>query len=160
MSERFEGLSLPELVELLHAPVEPSAISMFPETIGWRIVAAWVVAVATIIAGHALLRRRRNRYRREAIAALQRIEARAATDPGAVAEVGALLKRTAITAYSRERVAALYGDAWADFLMRSSGDDGAVTAAAAQLAAVAYRPPDDPAVVVGAAERWIRCHRD
>lgn len=159
MNERFEGLSLPELVELLHGPVVPPAVPMVPETIGWTIVAAWTVTVVVLAAIHGLLRWRRNRYRREAIAYLRRIEERAATDTAVVEEVGALLKRTAITAYSRERVAPLYGHAWAGFLQETARDDAVVAAAASQLASVAYRPVADPEGVLAAARRWIRCHR-
>jgi hypothetical protein len=160
MNERFEGLSLPQLAELLHGPVLPPAVSFVPETIGWQILGAWAVAIVTLVTTHALLRWRRNRYRREAIDCLRRLEERAATDPAAVQEVGALLKRTAMTAYSRERVAPLFGAAWAGFLVQTARDDAAVSAAAAQLASVAYRPATDPALVFTAAQRWIRRHRD
>jgi len=160
MSSRFDGLSLPQLVELLHGLAPPPPVSPFPETVGWRILAVWAAAVVILAAIHGLLRWRRDRYRREAIACLRRIEQRAAADPAAVEAVGALLKRTAITAYSRDRVAPLFGGAWADFLTQTSRDDAVVAAAATQLASVAYRPAADPETVFEAAQRWIRCHRD
>ena len=160
MNDRFEGLSLPQLVELLNDIAVPPAVSQFPSTVGWRIAACWASAVVFLVVIQALLRWRRNRYRRDALACLRRIEERAGDDPAAIEEVGALIKRTAITAFSRERVAPLSGTAWADFLTQTSGDDVRVSAAAAQLSAVAYRSPEDPAAVLAAAQRWILCHRD
>jgi hypothetical protein len=73
--------------------------------------------------------------------------------------VAALLKRTALAAYSREDVAALYGRDWAQFLKDSSGNDRQIADAADLLAAAAYRPDADGSVLTRPASRWIRLHR-
>jgi len=158
VSGHFEGLGLTQLAERLHDLVLPAPVALVPETVGWVIVAGWVVAVAVIVSAHALLKWHRNRYRREAEAALVRIESRLAKEPDALAAVGALLKRTAMTAYGRERVASLHGDAWEAFLREKVPADRRGSVAAAGLARVAYQRVDDPAAVVAAARCWIRCH--
>lgn len=158
MSGRFEGLSLPQLVEQLHDIVVPAPVARVPETAGWLLLGGWLAAVAVIMAAHALRRWGRNRYRREAEAALARIERRVAADPDALAAVGTLLKRTAMTAYAREQVASLHGDAWAAFLRETAPGDSHVHRAAAGLARLAYQPVDDPAAMIAAARRWIRVH--
>jgi len=158
VSGRFEGLSLPQLAQQLHDIVLPAPVALVPETVGWLILAGWVLAVAAIVAAHALLRWHRNRYRREAEAALARIEGRLEADPGALAAVGTLLKRTAMTAYAREQVASLHGGAWAAFLREKVPGDSLVSDAAPGLARVAYQRVDDPAAIIEAARRWIRYH--
>lgn len=158
MSGRFEGLSLPQLAEQLHELAVPPPVPWMPETDGWLILGAWILAVIAIIAVHALLKWRRNRYRREAEAALRCIEGRLSADPEALAAVGALLKRTAMTAYAREQVASLHGDAWAAFLQEKAPGDRRVHGAAPALARVAYQPAEDPAAMIEAARRWIRIH--
>ncbi|MHA7815613.1 MAG: DUF4381 domain-containing protein [Pseudohaliea sp.] len=158
MNGRFEGLSLPQLTERLHDVVMPAPVSMAPETVGWLILGGWALAVVAVLTTHALLRWRRNRYRREAEAALARIERQLEADPDALAAVGTLLKRTAMTAYAREQVASLHGDAWAAFLRQTAPGDRRVSDAAEVVAVVAYRRVDDPAAVIAAARRWIRVH--
>jgi hypothetical protein len=76
----------------------------------------------------ALVRWQRNRYRREALAALARIEAAIETGTaGGIARnetlpaLAELLKRTALTACPREQVAALTGPAWFAFLDQTGG---------------------------------------
>ena len=158
MSGRFEGLSLPQLAEQLHELAVPPPVPGMPETVGWLILGAWILAVVAIVAVHALLKWRRNRYRREAEAALRCIEGRLAADPEALAAVGVLLKRTAMTAYAREEVASLHGDAWAAFLRETAPGDRRIRGAAPGLVRVAYRPVDDPTAMIDAARRWIRVH--
>jgi hypothetical protein len=158
VSSGLEGLSLPQLAERLHDIAQPPPVSMLPGTAGWLIVGAWLLAVALTLAAHALVTWRRNRYRREAEAALERIERQLAVDPDALAEVGTLLKRTAMTIYGREQVASLHGDAWAAFLRAKAPGDSCVRSAAPALARVAYQGADDPSAIIEAARRWIRVH--
>jgi hypothetical protein len=157
---RFDGLNLPQLMELMHAPVVPEPIAWLPSTPGWWVALAWVVALAIIALRHLLARRRQGRYRREASAHLDEIAARATDDPArAAGEISALLKRTALAVYPRDEVAGLYGDAWASFLVSSSGNDKTIRAAADDLAAATFRPDADGPALVAPARRWIRRHR-
>ena len=157
---RYEGLSLSELLDLLHEIVLPEAVSWVPQTPGWWIAAAWFVAVVAVGIAQWIMHRRRNRYRRDAQQELLRIAARAETEPAATAaEIAILLKRTALCAYPRERVASLSGREWAAFLSASANDDPIVGDAANRIAAAAYRPGIDGQTLVAPARRWIRVHR-
>ena len=103
--------------------------------------------------------RRRNRYRREALRTLAVIESQADHRPGKVAsQIAALLKRTALAAYPRRRIAKLHGADWARFLCQSANDDAQIVAAANDLAMAAYRPNIDGAALCEPARRWIQRH--
>ncbi len=157
----YDGLNLPQLLELMHGLVLPPAVSWSPATPGWWIALAWVLAMLLIGAWQLIQHRRRNRYRREAKAALKAIESGAGQDPVAAAsEIAELLKRTALAAYPRRQVASLCGAEWAEFLRVSASNDPIVTAASEQLAAAAYRADADGSVLVEPARRWIDVHRD
>ena len=67
---------------------------------------------------------KRNAYRREALAELDRIENALAGDGAAhllLPRLPELLKRTALAAYGRGEVASLSGKSWLDFLDHSIG---------------------------------------
>jgi hypothetical protein len=160
MSDSFEGLSLPELMDLLHGIVEPVPVSRVPETAGWWVVSGWLLALLAIGCWHWLAHRRRNRYRRRALAELTVLEARSTTEPVLTAAgIAALLKRTALAAYPRAQVASLYGADWAEFLCESSNNDRVVTSAVKEFADAAYRTDADGRTPIAPARRWIRGHR-
>ena len=157
---QYDGLNLPQLLNLMHELVMPEPVAWLPQTPGWWIVLGWLIAVLFLLAWQFARRRRRNRYRRDALAELKAIAAQTELGPAESAQhVAALLKRTALAAYSREDVAALYGRDWAQFLRESSGNDPQVADAADMLAAAAYRPDADGADLTRPASRWIRLHR-
>ena len=122
MSERFEGLNLPQLLDLMHELVVPEAVPWFPQTPGWWVLCGWALAVTALL----------------------------------IAEI---VKRAALGAYPRARVAGLHGRDWARFLCESSGDDRQVTEAAESLASAAYRPDADGRALLQPARRWVRVHR-
>jgi hypothetical protein len=153
---RFEGLRLPELMDLLHEIVEPPAVAWLPQTPGWWVLGAWIFAVLVIAVRHWLAVRRRNRYRRDALHELDQLAAGAEST---AAEIALLVKRTALAAYPREQVASLYGADWAAFLRRSAGNDPVVAAGAESLASAAYRADAHGQTLVEPARRWIRVHR-
>jgi hypothetical protein len=78
-------------------------------------------AIAVVVLARAFVRFQHNRYRREALAMLARLAppgAATETLPAAMAEV---LRRCALTAFPRERVAALTGPEWFNFLDATGG---------------------------------------
>ena len=154
----LEGLNLPQLLDLLHALVEPAPVPWVPQTIGWLVVTIWLVAVIAIIALRAVSRWRSNRYRRAALAELRRISADP-SHPLLAQEVAALLKRTALAVFPRSDVASLYGTDWASFLARTAAHDPVVTKSADAMASAAYRPDTDGAQLLEPARRWIKVHR-
>ena len=157
---QYDGLNLPQLLDRMHGLAMPEPVPWWPQTPGWWIVVGWLLAVIALLAWQFVKRRRRNRYRRDALAELRTIETDSRTDPALAAQrIAAVLKRTALVAYPREQVAALYGRDWARFLTESVGNDRQVAAAAEELAAAAYRSNPDPKALNGPARRWIRRHR-
>ena len=157
---QYDGLNLPQLLDLMHGLVMPEPVAWLPTTPGWWIVLGWLLAMLLLGGWRLLQRWRRNRYRRDALAELKQIEGNAGLAPNEVAHsVAALLKRTALVAYPREDVASLHGSDWATFLKQSSRDDRQIADAAERLAAAAYRPDADGAALSRPARRWIRLHR-
>jgi hypothetical protein len=154
----FEGLNLPQLMELMHDLARPEPVTWFPQTVGWWVVLGWLLALGLLAASHAYLRWKRNRYRREALRLLDIIEASGdATTAGS--EIATTLKRAALVAYPRRDIASLHGAAWSDFLSTSSDNDATVESAATDLASAAYRPDVDGRLLIEAARRWIEVHR-
>jgi len=154
--EKYQGLNLPQLFELLHDIVPPEAVSWLPQTPGWWVLLVWVAAVSAICIVKWVQKYRRNRYRREAIDLINNIDPES---EGAATAIAGVVKRTALAVYDRKEVASLYGEEWAGFLVKSSGGDSQLVNSAALLAQAAYRPDCDARDVIAPARRWIRVHR-
>ena len=160
MSSRFEGLNLPQLLDLMHELVVPEPVSWMPQTPGWWLLLGWLLAVIALATVAVVRRRRRNRYRREALSLLDAIAAQADVPPAESARrVAEVVKRTALVAYPRTRIANLYGADWAEFLRESANNDNRVSEAADSLATAAYRPDADGKALVPPARRWVKVHR-
>ncbi len=84
-------------------------------------------------------RRRRNRYRRQALAELQRLARAAAADPLAARALPGLLKRTALAA-GQPAVAPLGGQAWLARLAQDAAGAAFPDDSARMLALLAYAP--------------------
>ena len=155
----YEGLNLPQLLDLLQPLSLADPVSWLPRTPGWWVVAVWLLAVGLVGGWRQHQHTRRNRYRRAALDKLTQLESRAADDAGIGREIGELLKRTAIAAYPRSEVAKLSGAEWAAFLRRTTNPDTLIDGAADRLARAPYR--EDPAVheLLDPARRWIKAHR-
>ena len=144
----------------LHLP-EPAG--WWPPAPGWWLLAALLILLPLI--EWALRKRRQGqppRYRRAALAELQRVELsyRSSGDgTRAVAETSALLKRVALSCYPTEQVAPLGGAQWADFLARD--DDPALRQTLSELLERVHRggPDADPAPLFAFAARWIRAQQ-
>ena len=157
---QYDGLNLPELLARMHGLAMPEPLSWLPQTPGWWIMLGWLLAVLLLVIRQVVKRRRRNRYRRDALAELEAIAARQDIEPAEAARrIATVLKRTALVAYPRKDVAALYGADWARFLTESADNDPKIADAAEMLATAAYRPDADPAALTRPARRWVRRHR-
>ena len=141
---QYDGLNLPQLLDRMHELVLPEPVSWIPQTPGWWVLLAWLLAMAAFGAWQIGAYRHRNRYRREALRRLAMIESQAGRRPGTAAQIAGLLKRTALVAYPRRQVANLYAQ---------------VVAAAHNLAMAAYQPDVDGAALCQPARRWIQLHR-
>ncbi|MGH8817760.1 MAG: DUF4381 domain-containing protein [Achromobacter pestifer] len=113
--------ALPGLDQLRELPL-PAAVSYWPQTWGWAVLAV-VAVVGGAWAGVVVWRRhRRNLYRRQGLKALRQLEQEVSSDPLAARGLPALLKRVALAAQppdGRVGVASLSGEAWLAYLERA-----------------------------------------
>ena len=65
---QYDGLNLPQLLDLMHGLVMPEPVAWLPQTPGWWIVLGWLLAILLLLAWQFPRRRQRNRYRRDALA--------------------------------------------------------------------------------------------
>jgi hypothetical protein len=107
----FGNYVLGDFVEV----VSPDGISWLPQTVGWAWLGVILLALLLRYSWRRLHHWYHNRYRREAIARLQQF-ANTGDQESWLTELNKLLKITAIAAFSRELVARLSGEEWADFL--------------------------------------------
>jgi hypothetical protein len=148
----------------------PPAVSFVPQTWGWAALAAIVLALA--VWGVVRWRRHReaNRYRAEALAELARIKRRITEGPDpaeALAAIPPLLKRVALAAWPRSRVASLAQTYWVDFLGATERESTLPLPLAKLLNDIEYRSvkevaaisADDARVCVEVAKHWIEAHR-
>jgi len=145
----------PNLVDLLDALIEPpppEPVSLLPQTWGWAVLGALLATAGALWLRRALLRRRAQAYRRDALRALEG----AAT----AAETAAVIRRAALAAWPRQAAASPTGPEWLAFLDQAA--PGALShEAATELASAPWRKPEappSPALRAGA-EAWLRRHR-
>jgi len=144
--------SLVGLLDRLAEPSDPQPVSMIPETWGWAVLGLALIAFAAA-AFYVLFRRyRANAYRRQALRELNEAASGAA-------DVARILRRTALAAYPRHRVAGLTGDRWIGFLNETTSAPLFRGAAAESLKTSPYRDAPTPEDLPARARRWIRTHR-
>ena len=159
LEEKYKGLNLPDLMELMHDIVRPDSVSMLPQTVGWWILLGWLVFCLAL--GVLMVWRRwmRNRYRREAMTMLNQIQA--STDGLhylQAVQAADLVKRTALAVFPRSAVASLTGDQWAAFLCQSSDNHQQVVSGSRDLVAAPYREGINVESALSAARAWIEYH--
>lgn len=151
----------------LHDIVVPDPVSWWSLAPGW-----YVLGLLALLGLRSLLlawRRQRiaQRYRRLALDELAVLRD-AAQDPnkrrGALGELPVLLKRTALAAWPRARVAALTGAKWWRFLDENSGKSQFENTHGEALERLAYDtsaalPEQDAKGLFRAVGHWIRHHR-
>lgn len=144
---------LPEMGPLY----EPPPIPFTFETGGWSVLAGLLLLVLAVSGFFWIRHYLRNRYRREALAELERM----GEGPEALPRVFVVLKRTAIHAFGRERVAQLYGREWLGFL-DETGKQVGLSQYEQQVADALYRQQllaDAPyRDILLRAKTWIRTH--
>ena len=144
----------PEMMLGQLAPLrEPAAIGWWPLAHGW-----WILLVTILLALIGMFlwlqkRRRRNRYRRLALAELTLMRARQAGGD----EINWLLKAAALRAFPSEHVANLHGAAWHSFLVSTC--TGLTPEVFTELDRI-YQPSKDPVSdsLYDSVERWIKHH--
>ena len=152
-----DSASLTNLNDIVIVPPPP----WWPPAPGWYAL-AFVSLIIIIWSIYRLWHRyHSNRYRRAAMAELAQIETE--QDAHAVSLLPALLKRTALHAYSREQVAALSGEQWRGFLDQHCESEPFKGEAGDLLTKLAYHPdaiklPDLQPLLNGV-RVWIKHHR-
>ncbi|MBR0896202.1 DUF4381 domain-containing protein [Bradyrhizobium tropiciagri] len=141
----------------------PQPVSLLPATWAARIVIVLLAAGIVVAAWHLLRHVRANRYRRVALAELDRLQQTSAAIPGGMAAGLALLvRRTALDAFPRETIAPLAGAHWLAFLDRSYGGDEFSQGAGRLLTTAPYgRTTADAGELRSLQDlvrRWIRGH--
>lgn len=147
-------------VEQLQEIALPAAPAYTPQTWGWAALAGLIAVLALAWATWRLRRWQRERYRREALRELQRIEAAASRDPQALRELPALLKRTALSWPAPPPVQTLRGSAWQAFLQTHCAAPLPIDFAE-QLASLAYAPTrawGDTTAVCQHCRHWLEHH--
>lgn len=146
----------------------PPPIGWVPQTWGWAMLAGVVIMLAGWLAWRGMKRRAANRYRREALQMLDRLEAGLTDDEqraAAVLAMAELLKRVALAAWPRAEVATLSGHAWIQFLREHDGASRLPDEFATLLDDLEYRAPtpfqnmDESRRWAGAVRKWIEGHR-
>ncbi len=141
--------SLVGLLNQLAEVPDPTPVSMVPQTAGWAVLAVILFLCVAWAAWKTWRKYQANAYRRAALKALS--EAR--DDPAMISDI---LKRTALVAYGRRRVAALSGQRWLAFLEETGTGQFFGTA----LADAAYRkaPVGADPTLTKAARNWVKDH--
>lgn len=158
LPEAFGNYALKDFAEIL----PPAGIDWLPQTPGWAVLGTLVLAWLLRRVYRALRRWHRNRYRREAAAALRTLQNQ---PPGQVqvADINQLLKRAALAGYAREQVAGLNGQCWIDFLNGECPAAVFTGAPADWLRDGPYRQQllsgDQCRLLVAAASDWLAQHR-
>ena len=149
---------------LVDIPLPPQ-VSLWPQTWPARILLVLVVLGLVYGTVRAVRHWRVNRYRRQALSELAGIEAHAASlAPADLAcALASLLRRTALAAFPRDRVAALTGAEWLSFLDRTCGGSAFSAGAGRTIESSAYGPAPaagaDSTGQIQAVRAWIRGHR-
>ena len=159
--------SLSELLADLHGVVEPGPVAYVPQTPGWFVLVALLLAAVAYGAWQWRNHRQSNAYRRAALREVDRIEQRLhAGDQSALAELAALPRRVALHVWERTEITPLDGDAWLEFLGRHGPGVDFRSPPGRLLVSIAYATPAEldkvspgALALVALVRRWIKVHR-
>ena len=133
---------------------QPPPPAWTPQTAGWYVVFSAIGLLILWLSARTIRRWIANRYRRAALREL-------ATVP--TQQYSALLKRTALAAWPRDKVASLNGPAWLKFLDETSGESQFQRSPGNQIEEIGLRPvtlsADTEQALRTLAAKWIRRHR-
>lgn len=109
----------PLLRTLIESP-NPEPIAMWPQTIGWKVVSLAALCVLGYIGFKSYQSWVKNRYKREALKALNTLSECNDLIEIRIHRLNWVLKTVAAKSYSNKQVAILHGDRWASFLVNTS----------------------------------------
>ena len=144
----------PDMMLAQLAPLRaPESIGWWPMAPGWWIIFALAIAGLLLIARWIQQRHRRAHYRRAALTQLRLLRAAEAT----TTDINQLLKAAALRAFPAEQVAALHGQDWQDFLLKTCKNLPAEGLADLNSLYAAH-PPAATEPLLLMAEYWVRRH--
>lgn len=145
-------VNLVDLMDMLVEPPEPQPVSMLPQTGGWVVLGILLALALCWAIWRGVKHWRANAYRRAAL-----VELSAAGDDPAV--IAAILRRAALAAWPRARVAGLTGADWLGFLDASGGSNQFRDGPGAALARAPYSGEQQVPGLSKLAADWVRAHR-
>ena len=159
LPETFGNYAIRGIAEVL----TPTPVSWMPQTTGWVLLAAVVTGLLVRSGYRRYLRWRKNRYRREALVALARLDDDDAQS--ALIIIPRILKSAALAGFPRTEVAALSGDDWLNWLETTTDSPVFADSSRLLLADRQYRPapaatPEELRRLRGDCESWVRLHRE
>lgn len=142
---------------------QPAMIDAWPPAPGWWLLAALGLAAISALIAWAWRSWRTNQYRREALRELNLLLEswqETADDAAYLQSIQLLLKRVALSRFPREDVASLTGEAWLQFLDRSTDSHDFSMGETEVLVDGNYRTDASINVeaIQAAAIQWIRQH--
>jgi hypothetical protein len=146
-------------LDRLHDIVVPGAVPFWPPAPAWYAVGIIGLALLAVGVWKAVDWWLRNGYRRAGLAELLALEGDGAQS-STTSQVASIVKRVALVAYSRERVASLTGEAWLRFLDATRGTHDFIEGPGRLLEA-GYEPGRHAASaeLFAAVRHWITHHR-
>ena len=122
--------------------LEPAAVSFWPPAPGIWLLLTLAVLWTGVCLALLLLRRRKNLYRRIAVRELADIRRNMQHEERiqSIMAIADLLKRVALTAFAREKVASLNGQKWLDFLDETIGSNLFSASSGQLLSEMVYQP--------------------
>ncbi len=140
-------------LDRLHDLLTPGPTPWWPPAPGWYVLGGIVLAVGIVWLVDWYRRYRRNLYRRQALAELR--------GQPTVTAIATVLKRTALSVFPRDRVAALHGEAWIAFLNQTCERSKFDHATGEQLNSGPFDPrtPPPSQELLAAARAWITHHQ-
>ncbi len=143
--------SLISLLDQLQEVPEPMPVSLFPQTVGWLILGGVLLVILGYYAWRWFQKYQANAYRRAALAEI----AAAENDPATLENI---LRRAALSALGRERVAGVHGADWLALLQAALPNRDMDIDLATTLAAAPYRPTAPSAELTRFVQDWVRHH--
>lgn len=152
------NLKLAAQLKDIHLPAEPG---FWPLAFGWWILLALII-LSVVVLFWLLRRYKKGAARREALLQLQQIEEIYISDKDGekyYSDISKLLRRVAITAFSREQCAGLSGESWLGFLRSHAPDGGFDDTAGRDLIQARFKnhsSQPDTTAINSLVESWIR----
>ena len=159
----------PASLQNLNDIVLPASVSWWPMANGWYFLIGFFLIAIVWLAYRSIRRWNKDSYRREALQELHLLAERtqnAENRAASLRQLPVLLKRSALSAYPRQQVAALSGADWIGFLNSQTNRPVFTDTTAGLLNSISYNTGnldniDDSskAALLDAIKKWLKHHQ-